>query len=62
MKVVISIVPSTYEGKYPWKNGEHLLLLGKIKNMPGHVAVVHNGKIYYGFHKSSFRIAKKNEI
>lgn len=63
MKVVIAVVPAGYENRYPWKDGDHLLLLGHIENMPGHVAVVdQNGRTYWGFHEDSFRAAKADEL
>ena len=43
---------------YPFKKGEGLLLLGEIKNMKGHVAVVNdNGKIFWGLHVENFVIS-----
>ena len=42
---------------YPFKKGEGLLLLGEIKNMRGHVAVVNdNGKVFWGLHVEEFVI------
>ncbi len=54
MRTVIAIVPQGYV--YPWKDGDILLLLGEIENMPGHVAVANReGRVYWGYHEDSFR-------
>lgn len=43
--------------KYPFKKGEGLLLLGEIKNMKGHVAVVNaKGQVFWGYHVENFVI------
>lgn len=43
--------------KYPFKKNEGLLLLGEIKNMKGHVAVVNDkGKVFWGYHVENFII------
>lgn len=63
MKIVIADPAPGYEDKYPWKNGECLLLLGEIENMPGHVAVCdRSGRIHWGYHDDSFREPKPDEI
>lgn len=56
MKVVNVVdIPHGYRNEYPFKNGDHLLMLGEIENMPGHVAVVLNdGSIAWGYHDDYF--------
>jgi hypothetical protein len=40
---------------YPYKVGDHVLLIG-IENMPGHCAVVtRDGRIVWGYHSQDFR-------
>jgi hypothetical protein len=60
-KVVIAVVPK--KGDYPWSDGDSMLLLGEIENMPGHVVVVDKqGKVWWGYHAESFRSPKHDEI
>jgi len=44
------------EGAYPFRKGAVMLLLGEIRNMPGHCAVVDldSGRIHVGYHCESF--------
>ena len=49
--------------RYPFQNGESVLLLGEIENMPGHVAVVtRDGKVHFGYHEDTFRQPTEDEI
>ena len=49
--------------RYPWKDGESLLYLGEIKQMPGHVAVVdRKGRVHWGYHDDNFRELKESEV
>jgi hypothetical protein len=44
-----------YGDSYPWKQGETVLVLGEIENMPSHVAVVTtDGKTHFGYHETFF--------
>lgn len=61
--VVANKPPDGYETVYPWREGEHLLYLGEIVNMPGHVAVVDKkGKVQWGYHDDNFRNPTEEEI
>jgi len=61
-RIVIAIVPPEYEGKYPWKDGEAVLLIGNINNMLGHVAVATSqGFVHWGYDEDSFRDPTENE-
>jgi hypothetical protein len=52
---VVEYVPESYEDEYPYKVGDHVLLMG-IENMPGHVAVVtREGRVVWGYHPEDFR-------
>ena len=63
MKIVIADIPKGWQGRYPWKHGEALLLLGEVENAPGHVAVAtKSGRVYWLFDKDSFREANEDEI
>ena len=58
--VVVDLDPNY---KYPFKNGDHVLLLGEIKHMPGHVAVAtKDGRILWGYHSDNFRKLIKEEV
>lgn len=47
---------------YPFKNGELVLMLGEIKHMEGHVAVVtRGGKVEWGWHDDIFKGPLKEE-
>ena len=61
-RIVIAEVNRQWD-KTPFRNGEHLLLLGEIQNMRGHVIVVNaQGVIHWGYHPDNFREALENEI
>lgn len=61
MQLVIA-KPTTF-WRHPWKAGDHLLYLGEILQMPGHVAVVDRaGKVHWGYHDDCFREPKENEV
>lgn len=48
------IIPKE-KGEYPFLDGDTLLFLGEIKNMPEHCIVVNkNGKIFFGYHTENF--------
>lgn len=62
-KIVCAVVPSDYADKYEWEDGECLLSLGEISNIPGHIAVVDkNGKVYWALHADSFREALDDDL
>lgn len=61
--VIANKPPDGYETVYPWREGEHLLYLGEIANMPGHVAVVDKkGKVQWGYHDDNFRHPTEEEV
>ncbi len=67
LQKVIFVAPkeyaTTYKQYYPFKDGECLLYLGEIPNMPGHVAVVDwNGKVHWGYHMEDFRNPTEDEL
>ena len=48
---------------YPFKNGEMLLWLGGIPQMPGHCVVVNkNGKVLWGYHTDNFVEPDEDDI
>ena len=58
-------LPELPEGsnKYPFKNGDTVLMLGELKHMPGHVAVVtKDGKTHFGYHAENFVKIKKGNV
>lgn len=64
MKIlIVDNLPEGYEDSYPFKAGEHVLLLGEIENMPGHYAVVtKDGGTHFGFHDDLFREPTEEEL
>jgi len=63
LRIQITDVPEGYDGQYPWNNGEKVLLLGEIQNMPGHVAVAtKDGKVHWGYHPENFRDPTQEEL
>jgi hypothetical protein len=50
------------ESEYPYKNGDRVVLLGEISNMPSHVILADKeGKILWGYHLSDFVILTQEE-
>lgn len=48
---------------YLWSDGAHLIYLGEVLQMPGHVVVAaKDGHVYWGYHADNFRHPRKNEI
>lgn len=46
---------NNFQGNYPFNEGENLLLLGGIENMPNHVAVADKeGKVYWAYRAKNF--------
>jgi hypothetical protein len=59
---VVEGIPTEYEGGYPFRNGDTVLMLGEITNMPGHVAVaLSDGRVVHGFHAEWFRELTEDE-
>ena len=55
-------LPEGYEKEYPFKNGDRVLVLGEISNMPGHMVLVdRENKIFWGYHKEDFIILTDEE-
>lgn len=60
---IVTAKPIPKKWGYPWKEGDHLLYLGEILQMPGHVAVVDkDGVIHWGYHDDNFREPREDEI
>ena len=50
-----AVLPIQYKGAYPFEDGEHLLNMGEIENMQGHVIVVNRaGRVIWGYHAENF--------
>jgi len=63
VRIVVADIPAGYEDRYPFQNGETVLLLGEIENMPGHIAVVtRDGKVHFGYHNDTFREPTEDEM
>ena len=60
--IVTFIAPVGFEDAYSFKNGERVLYLGEITNMPGHVAIVHKEKVHWGYHSENFHIVPEDEV
>lgn len=55
---VVADLPKGYENQYPFKNGEIMLFIAEIVDMPGHgVFMTFNkpAKLYAGYHLDNFR-------
>ena len=55
------------EGSFPFKQGDIVLFMGEIKQMPGHgVFVIQNkngpASVYYGYHMNNFVVPTEDEI
>ena len=66
MRIKVFELPECYQDQdhtYPFKDGEHVLYLGEIENMPGHVTVVtRDGKVHWGYHPENFREPTEDEV
>ena len=59
--VVVDSLPR--DGIFPFKEGEHLIYLGEIVQMPGHVIVVdRRGLTHFGYHDNYFRDPTEEEL
>ena len=57
---VVSDLPEGYP--YPFANGDRVLLLGEISNMPDHIAVAtRDGKVHFPYHPENFRVLTQGE-
>ena len=49
--------------KFPFENGERVLVLGELHNMRGHVVfVTRHGQVGYGIHEYNFREPTDDEL
>jgi hypothetical protein len=63
MIVVADIPENEYGALYPFFHGEHLLFMGEISNMRGHVIVVNkHGQTFWGYHADNFVILSEDEV
>ena len=61
--MIAETIPEGHEKNYPWKEGDSVLVMGEITNMPGHVVVAtKNGKVHWGYHPEDFRKPTDDEI
>jgi hypothetical protein len=61
-KVQFPAVYVEYAPEYPFKEGDVVLLLGEIENMPGHLVVaLMDGRVLFGFHPELFRVLTEDE-
>jgi hypothetical protein len=57
------VLPLSKTNLYPFKEEEHVLMLGEIKNMSNHVAVVLcDGRVMSGYHIDNFQILTPEEL
>ncbi len=62
-RVMIADLPKGYKDKYPWEDGQAVLIVGEIENMPGHCIVVDRaGKVSWGYHTDGFREPTEDEL
>jgi hypothetical protein len=61
-EVVDLWLPEGQESHYPFKEGDTVLMLGEIEQMPGHVAVsLKDGRVVFGYHVENFRKLSREE-
>ena len=52
-----------YRNKMAFHDGDHVLMIGEIEHMPGHVAVVtKDGLVKWGYHDDNFRKLTRDEV
>jgi len=61
-EVVDLWLPASATFRYPFNEGDTVLMLGEVEQMPGHVAVVtKDGKTHFGYHAENFRKLTREE-
>jgi hypothetical protein len=56
----VNALPEGFD--YPFKNGDTVLMLGEIEQMPGHVAIaLKDGRVLFGYHEENFRKLTEEE-
>lgn len=62
--VVKFVLPTpTLAGQYPFEDGEHVLFLGEIENMPDHcIVVAKGGSVRWGYHTENFETVPEDEL
>jgi len=62
-RIVVAVVDSHLAQYRKWKDGDHLLFMGEIDNMPGHgVFVERDGTVHWGHHPDEFREPREDEL
>ena len=62
-RIVIAVVTADLADYREWPDGDRLLYMGEIHNMPGHgVFVDRAGKVHWGHHPDEFREPLEDEI
>lgn len=58
----VECIPDAFSFKYLFKNGDTVVVLGEIEQMPGHVVIaLKNGQVLSGYHTEWFRKLRKDE-
>jgi len=59
---VVEDLPEGYKDKYPFKEGDTVLMMGEVEQMPGHVVIAtKDGKVLFGYHAENFRRLTQEE-
>ncbi len=62
-RIVVAVVPEDYAKYREWKDGDHLVFMGELDNMPGHgVFIDRAGKTHWGHHPDEFREPTEEEL
>lgn len=62
-RIVVAIVSQDIAEYLEWKDGDHLVYMGELDNMPGHgVFVDRAGKTHWGYHPDGFREPTEEEL
>jgi hypothetical protein len=56
VKFDFSKIPTDFHKKYPFRENDKFVVLGELKQMPGHCVVVNHktGEIHSGYHTDNF--------
>jgi hypothetical protein len=56
-------IPKGYKKHYPWKEGDLLVFVSEILQMPGHCILIdRKGKLHVGYHTDNFIEPDPEEI
>lgn len=61
--IVVADVDDEPAYTYPYAHGEHLLYMGEVSGMRGHVIVANKrGQVFWGYHADNFYVVPETEL